>query len=336
MEPFIEEALSLSPEELEKRTKSDEGYTFLHAIAAYTRDKKVLRDQLIAVLLAGRDTTACTLSWLFHQLGRNPDIVAKLRKEILDVVGLERAPLYADLKSMKYLQVSLHPVHAPASAIDWVQACLNETLRLYPIVPFNVRLALKDTTLPRGGGPDGSQPIGVLKGTPIRKCHAPIYGCVLSIISTAYSTHYMQLLAENYPPTSEDFPDPIKFAPQRWEKWSPKPWTYIPFNGGPRVSLFWMVETLSTRTAVNPVQICVGQQFALTEMAYTVVRILQRFSRVEEYIEPGPHGAASKQNNDVILEENPSPPMRLLKEHIRMTSDIVLSPAGPVLTVFNQ
>jgi cytochrome P450 len=31
----------------------------------------------------------------------------------------------------------------------------NAVLRLYPIVPFNARTALKDTTLPRGGGPSG-------------------------------------------------------------------------------------------------------------------------------------------------------------------------------------
>jgi cytochrome P450 len=54
---YIEDALSLSPDELEKRTKGEEGYTFLHALATYTRDRKVLRDQLVAVLLAGRDTT---------------------------------------------------------------------------------------------------------------------------------------------------------------------------------------------------------------------------------------------------------------------------------------
>jgi hypothetical protein len=44
---------------------------------------------------------------------------------------------------------------------------MNETLRLYPVVPFNVRMSLHDTTLPRGGGPDGMSPIGVLKDTPI-------------------------------------------------------------------------------------------------------------------------------------------------------------------------
>lgn len=60
---YIEKTLSLSPEDLASKGKSDAGYTFLHALAGFTRDRAVLRDQLIAVLLAGRDTTACTLSW---------------------------------------------------------------------------------------------------------------------------------------------------------------------------------------------------------------------------------------------------------------------------------
>lgn len=117
---------------------------------------------------------------------------------------------------------------------------MNETLRLYPAVPFNVRLALKDTTLPRGGGPDGQSPIGILKNTAI-----------------GYSTLVMQRREDLYPPGS----DHLTFNPERWYTWQPKPWTYIPFNGGPRI--------------------CIGQQFALTEMAYTLVRILQRFDRVE-------------------------------------------------------
>jgi hypothetical protein len=40
--PYIEQALSLSPEELATKTKSEEGYTFLHALASFTRDRKVL------------------------------------------------------------------------------------------------------------------------------------------------------------------------------------------------------------------------------------------------------------------------------------------------------
>jgi hypothetical protein len=118
---FIEQALDLSPEELEKKTNHDQGYTFLHAIAGYTRDRTVLRDQLVSVLLAGRDTTACTLTWVIYHLSMDPKILAKLRQEIIDTIGLERTPTYEDLKGMKYLQ-----------------HILNEALRLYPVVPaFN-------------------------------------------------------------------------------------------------------------------------------------------------------------------------------------------------------
>jgi cytochrome P450 len=113
---YIDQALSLSQAELEKVTKSDEGYTFLHALASYTRDRDVLRDQLVAVLLAGRDTTAVTLSWLFYELSKRPQIVEKLQQEIESFVGLHREPTYSDLKSMRYLQHTL-----------------NETLRLYPV-----------------------------------------------------------------------------------------------------------------------------------------------------------------------------------------------------------
>lgn len=43
--------------------KENENYLFLDALIARTRDPKIIRDQLINVLLAGRDTTACLLSW---------------------------------------------------------------------------------------------------------------------------------------------------------------------------------------------------------------------------------------------------------------------------------
>ncbi len=224
---FIDQALQLSPEELEKTTKSDEGFTFLHALASYTRDRDVLRDQLVATLLAGRDTTAVSLSWLFYELSKHPEIVEKLQKEIMNIVGVHREPTYDDLKSMRYLQHTL-----------------NETLRLYPVVPYNVRVALYDTTLPRGGGKDGTEPIAVTKDTPI-----------------GYSTLILHRREDVYPPPSATFAHHLEFSPERWDNWTPKAWTYIPFNGGPRI--------------------CIGQQFALTEMAYTVVRILQRFERIE-------------------------------------------------------
>ncbi|KAJ4405018.1 hypothetical protein N0V91_005563 [Didymella pomorum] len=241
---FIDRALALSPEELNEKSNHDSGYTFLHAIAGYTRDRQMLRDQLVSVLLAGRDTTACTLTWAIYHLSLSPSIFAKLRQEIIDTVGLTEKPTYQHLKDMKYLQ------HV-----------LNETLRLYPVVPYNVRMALKDTTLPTGGGPNGDQPIGILAGTPI-----------------GYSTLVMQRRADLYPGPETGFADPTHFVPERWNSWTPKSWTYIPFNGGPRI--------------------CIGQQFALTEMGYTLVRLLQRFSGIENLMEdehPGLHA-------DIVLQ----------------------------------
>ncbi|BCS22785.1 cytochrome P450 [Aspergillus puulaauensis] len=223
--PFVHETLSLQAHEVEKGP--EKSFTFLHALANYTRNPKTIRDQVVSVLLAGRDTTAATLSWTFYELSHYPAIYAKLRAEVLDKVGPSRAPTYDDLKNMPYLRHTI-----------------NEALRLYPAVPYNIRFALADTSLPTGGGPDGDLPITVLKGDAV-----------------AYSTYAMQRRADLYPPVSESFADPGVFSPERWERWSPRPWHYIPFNGGPRI--------------------CIGQNFALAEMGYTIVRIVQRFGRIE-------------------------------------------------------
>ena len=118
VEPFIERVLSLDISELKEKTNQ----SFLDVLAATgTRDRDAIRDQVIAVLLAGRDTTAGALSFTFKELSAQPEIVRKLRREILEKVGPSRAPTYEDLKSMPYLQ------HV-----------MNETLRLYPSIPFNV------------------------------------------------------------------------------------------------------------------------------------------------------------------------------------------------------
>ena len=98
--------------------------SFLEALAATgTKDRKFLRDQVVSVLLAGRDTTAGALSFTFQALAEHPDILRKLRHEILDRLGDTEPPSYEDLRNMPYLQ-----------------HCMNETLRLYPGIPINVCL----------------------------------------------------------------------------------------------------------------------------------------------------------------------------------------------------
>ncbi|KAI4288177.1 MAG: hypothetical protein L6R35_002564 [Caloplaca aegaea] len=248
IEPFVQDALLNTPEELdEKEARSSGDTTWLHSVARFTRDRQVIRDQIVNLLLAGRDTTAGTLSFLFKELSAHPNVYSKLRQEILEKLGSHGAPTYEDLKQMSYLQ-----------------RCINETLRLYPSVPYNVRLALKDTRLPRGGGVDGLSPIGVKKDNVIG--YAPIY---------------LHRNPAQYPPVSADSPPAAEFSPERWETWIPRPWQYIPFNGGPRTCIgvgSSFIELVSSK-ADKPLQ----QQFALTEIGYTTVRILQRFGRLEKY-----------------------------------------------------
>jgi len=131
---------------------------------------------------------------MFYELGKSPHVFEALRKEVLDVAGPCERPTYEQLKNMKYLSNTL-----------------SETLRFYPAIPVNQRSAVVDTTLPRGGGPDGLAPIGILKGTAV-----------------LYSTFGLQLQPEHY--ENSKF-DPLKFEPDRWLDWHPKPWTHIPFSG---------------------------------------------------------------------------------------------------------
>jgi cytochrome P450 len=156
---FVRMALNQPVEDIttaeKKLSSSDEKYVFLRALAKQTRDPSELRSQLLNILLAGRDTTASLLGWFFFILGQeqHAEVFEKLRGVILEAFGSHDQPkmiTYAGLKSCHYLQ--------------W---CINETLRLYPIVPLNVRTAEVDTTLPVGGGPDGKSPIYVKKGTEI-------------------------------------------------------------------------------------------------------------------------------------------------------------------------
>ena len=80
-------------------------------------DHKVIKDETLNILLAGRDTTSCTLTFAVFALAEHPDVLARLRKEVLDVVGPSARPTYENVREMKYMR-----------------AFINEVLRLYPPV----------------------------------------------------------------------------------------------------------------------------------------------------------------------------------------------------------
>lgn len=75
---------------------------------------------VMTMLLAGEDTTATSIAWLFYFLYRHPDVMEKVRAEV-GRHDADHAPLSPEhLASMSYLD-----------------ACINETLRLKPVAPFS-------------------------------------------------------------------------------------------------------------------------------------------------------------------------------------------------------
>jgi cytochrome P450 len=61
-----------------------------------------LRDEVTSLLVAGFESTAVTLTWMFYLLAQHPEVEERLRQEIRTVLG-DRAPTLADLPSLEYL-----------------------------------------------------------------------------------------------------------------------------------------------------------------------------------------------------------------------------------------
>lgn len=98
IDDFIDESLK------RKHSNPTDGRNdVLTELAAATKDRKVLRDQVLHLLVASRDTTASVLSNLFFVLARNPLIYRRLREAVLAVAGTT-APKAAQLKKMEYVR----------------------------------------------------------------------------------------------------------------------------------------------------------------------------------------------------------------------------------------
>ncbi|KAL0935909.1 N-alkane-inducible cytochrome P450 [Colletotrichum truncatum] len=194
---FVKQALEFRQHaKLHPTEKQDEytrqKYVFLNELAKDTDNPIMLRDQIVNMLLAARDTTAGLLAFTFFMLARHPEIWKKLRADVLEHYT---EPLtYDAVQKMTYLRY-----------------VMQETLRLFPPIATNSRMANKDCVIPVGGGPDGRSPMFVAKNNVV-----------------TYSTFVMHRRPELFGSDAEEF------IPERWETFRPG-WEYLPFNGGPRV-----------------------------------------------------------------------------------------------------
>ncbi|KAH6659153.1 cytochrome P450 [Truncatella angustata] len=202
---------------------SSSDYIFLDELIEKFSDPVKVRSELLQILLAGRDTTAAMLTNFWWCISRHPEANSRLRQEIEQLQGTQ--PTFEQVKELRYLL-----------------AAINESLRLYPVVPVNLREAVEDTVLPVGGGEDGQAPVFVPKGQ--------------AVMWNLWTMHRREDVYGS---------DAADYKPERWLAGERSPlrpgFAFLPFNGGPRI--------------------CLGQQFALTEASYIIVRMIQEFAIIQ-------------------------------------------------------
>jgi len=89
-----------------------------------------VKDIMMNFIIAGRDTTAQTLTWVLYMLARRPDVYKKVMEEVKSNTA---QTWFIRAGNMKY-----------------THAVISETLRLFPIVSVVTKTAVKDDILPNG------------------------------------------------------------------------------------------------------------------------------------------------------------------------------------------
>lgn len=92
-----------------------------------------IRDVVKGLILGGRDTTGVTIMWMFYEIGRRPDVEAKMKDEVKDLPTHDTEEFYKALKQCRYCD-----------------AVVRETIRHRTPVPLDSRKALNEDLLPDG------------------------------------------------------------------------------------------------------------------------------------------------------------------------------------------
>jgi len=143
---------------------------------------------VLTMLLAGEDTTANTLAWMIYLLSRHPAALARAREEVRGILQDRRLlENYEDIPRLPF-----------------IDACINETMRLKPVAPILMLEVARDTTV-------GA--LEVPRGT--------LLMCLMRVGAT----------------DEQRFPEAQAFSPERWLSMSsnsPKR-AAMPFGAGPRL-----------------------------------------------------------------------------------------------------
>ncbi|KAL6861585.1 hypothetical protein ACP4OV_017285 [Aristida adscensionis] len=168
-----------------------------------TMNDRYLRDIVLNFLIAGKDTTGNTLSWLFYMLCKNPIVQDKIALEIKESVELAKKDNNTEDFAARLNEGAIDNMH-------YLHAAISETLRLYPAVPVDGKMADEDDVLPNG--------YRVVKGDGMNYM--------------IYAMGRMKYLWGE---------DADEYRPERWLVngvfQQESPYKFISFNAGPRICL---------------------------------------------------------------------------------------------------
>ncbi|KAJ0172921.1 hypothetical protein K1T71_011097 [Dendrolimus kikuchii] len=148
--------------------------------------------QCVMFFAAGFETSATTLSFTLYELAKNQEAQRRAQEDVDNYLKRHNNKLD----------------YACVSELPYVEACIDEALRLYPVLPVLTREVVEDYTLPSG--------LRLEKGVRI---HIPVY-----------YLHHSEI----------NYPDPNCYRPERFlgpEKKNVRQYTYMPFGEGPRICI---------------------------------------------------------------------------------------------------
>ena len=119
-------------------------------------DDSQVAGNVLTMLLAGEDTTANTLAWMIHLLWRHPACLQRATTEVRAVFA------QGDVLTMEKL-----------AQLDYVEACMHETMRLKPVAPTIPLQALRDTTIGDVKVPAGHIVMTLMRHDSISERHVP-------------------------------------------------------------------------------------------------------------------------------------------------------------------
>ena len=97
-------------------------------------ETKQITEHVVTLISAGHDTTAYFCSYMSYMLGQHPDVQDKVSAEMGKVLGKRTSVTAADIDNLTY-----------------TKTVMQETLRLYPVIPMLTRLCTKDVSLKESG-----------------------------------------------------------------------------------------------------------------------------------------------------------------------------------------